>query len=176
MSATKRESVLALLLVAALFAWAAWEASGFPGRARVFPQFSSLAGLAATVGALIRTLGEEGEASTGPEASRPDEPERARAETEAAEESGPGADRARSFAGQVGAALPYLLWLGLLYLGVYLIGLTAASGLFLLHFLRYPGELPWSRAAAGAAGAMGVLLLLAYFVNLSLPGGVLLPL
>lgn len=163
MSAARREAAAFLLVAIALFAWGAWEASGFPGRARVFPQFSSLAGLAAGLAALVRALRGGEERPGGPAPSGPEEPDAP-------------ADRAPSFTAQVRAALPYLLWLGGLYVGIYLLGFAAASGLFLLFFLRYPGELSWGRAAVGAAGAEAVLLLLAHVVNLSLPGGLLIAL
>lgn len=148
-SGTPVERIAFLGLVGLSLAWAAWEARTFPPRARIFPQTVALAGLALTLAAVLREL----------VAARRTEPR---------DGSPP-----RPFLRHLRAAAPYLGWIGAYYLGIWLVGFPAASGLFVFLFLLRVAGLPRTRAVGAAVAVVAVLLALAMVLNLAWPEAVL---
>jgi hypothetical protein len=91
-----------------LLAGAAWNAQTFPDRARVFPQLIAVLALLLCAVELIRQI------SRGRAGATDAEP----------------AARPRTWAAQFRLGVPYLVWIGALYLAMYTLGFLPASFLF----------------------------------------------
>jgi len=104
-----REQLIFLGLVIVVFAWATWEATGFTGQARTYPLV--VGGAALVIGLLefviyAFTAGRAKDQPTG-----------------------------ESLVQRFRKALPFLSWLGGLYVLIYLIGMVVSSGIFTCLFL-----------------------------------------
>lgn len=127
------EQYIFLAVVLVLFAWAAYEALNFPTQAQTFPRSVALVAVAIVllemVAFFFTARGDSSSVDTG------------------AEEDAVPADSIRA---RFSGILPYLLWIGAFYVGIYLIGMVAASGIFMLLFLLLPGKMKWYYALLAA--------------------------
>ena len=118
MTQNAREQSIFLGLLLLIFAWAAFEANGFTGQARLYP-------FVVAVAALVIGLIEFALYAMKQRQHAPEQP---------AEETL--IERFRK-------ALPYLTWLVGLYATIYVIGMVVASGLFAALFLLREGKMRW---------------------------------
>jgi hypothetical protein len=133
-----------------LLAGAAWNAQTFPDRARIFPQLIAVLALVLCAIELIRQI-VRGRAGVG-----------ATAEV---------AERSRTWASQFRLGIPYLTWIGALYLAMYLFGFVAASFVFVALFLRRVASLSWVRSVTSSALLVTLLLVLGRFLHMVWPVG-----
>jgi len=112
-----REQLIFLGLIICLFAWATWEATGFTGQAKTYPL---TVGMAALVIGLVEFV--------------------AYAFTARRDENQPTGE---SLTQRFRKALPFLSWLGGLYVLIYLIGMVVSSGIFTCLFLIQKGKMRW---------------------------------
>ena len=133
-----------LVAVCLLFAAAAWTAQSFPPRARIFPQVVAVGGF--LLGLLAAARGFAGKGTLMEE-------------------------RPGHFLGHLRKAAPFLMWLMAYYVGIYLVGLLLASGLFVAAFLAREGRVRPYRAMIGGALMSGFLLLIGNVVGLDWPVG-----
>jgi len=66
---------------------------------------------------------------------------------------------------------PYLAWLGGLYVGIFLIGLLPAAGLFTLAFCLWVGKMRWWLALLGTLILLGLMYALGEAFNMRWPVG-----
>jgi hypothetical protein len=151
MRSETREEVVCLSIVMLLLAGAALNAQTFPDRARVFPQLIAALALVLCGIELLRQVvrGRAGAVSVDGEA----------------------AERPRTWAAQLRLGIPYLLWIGALYLGMFLVGYLAASFVFVALFLRRVASLSWARSLVSSALLVTVLLTLGRFLHMVWPEG-----
>lgn len=179
--ARELERLVFLVLVALLFAWAAWEAQSFPDRARIFPQIVALAALVLAGAAIVRAVlawrrarDRAVAAGAGP-AAQVREASEVRGEPGGAEVSEARLPpEARTFVRQLAAGARYLLWIAALYVAIYLAGFVPAAAAFVFLFLVVEARARWYAALGAALILAAGLLVLGAVLNLSWPEAVVL--
>lgn len=128
------EQLVFLLFLLALFGYAFWGSLDFPGQAQTYPRTVAGAAVLITLAELIAYLVNW---------YRDNLPDVADEDTLTA---------------RVMGILPYLGWLLAYYIVIYVIGMVAASGLFVFLFLYREGQVKWYYALL--AGVFIVLFLI----------------
>ncbi len=128
------EQIVFLVLLLLLFGWAFWSSLDFPGQAQTYPRTVAGAAALITLAELLAYIVNW----------------RKGALPEVAEEN--------TLTARFMTILPYLAWLLAYYVVIYVIGMVAASGLFVFLFLYREGEVKWYYALL--AGVFIVLFLI----------------
>lgn len=157
MRGKRTEQLVALLVLLAFFALAAWDATDFRGQARTFPLTIALVMVALVGLEFIVSLRRR-----APKASAEPTPDASIGETGSGEPT-------RTMSAQLRRILPYILWLLGLYLSIYLVGMVLACALFVFLFVWQVGKVPWYWALAAGLGAGLFLILLTNVMNLRWP-------
>lgn len=127
-----RADLALALLLAAVFAWAAWTALAFPQQARLFPLTVALVALVlALLQALLSLRGGGVPAATEPHAGA--------AVLEEQEEEIPPRERARR-------GLVFVAWVAAMLAGMWLLGFVAATAALALAYSRVTGRESWPAA------------------------------
>ena len=120
MTRHNREQIFFLFFLLIVFAYAAWDSMSFPTKAQTYPRTVALAAIVVTLIELVLyTL-----------STRKQKP------VDAADDVG-------VFTPQFMKILPYLIWLVVFFIVIYLIGIVLASGLFVFAFLLREGKMRW---------------------------------
>ena len=146
-----REQYIFLGLLLLVFAWAAFEANGFNGQARLYPFVISVAGL--LIGAVefgLFGFSQRGQGS--------------------AQSSG------ETLGQRFRKALPYLSWLIGLYATIYVIGMVISSGIFVFLFLFKEGKMRWYYALLSGILVIGFLIIMQDVMSLKWPKSLIDPL
>lgn len=146
-----KEQFIFLGLLLVLFAWAAFEANGFNGQARLYP-------FVVAVAALVIGVAEFGSFAFS---QRKQDPAAAAGET---------------LAQRFIKAAPYLAWLVGLYAAIYTIGMVVSSGLFAFLFLLREGKMRWYYALLSGILVIGFLILMQDVMSLKWPKSLIDPL
>ena len=115
------EQLCFLLIVAAVFAYAAWESQAFPRIAQIHPEIVSLVALVLCVIEAVRLFRGWFSGARG-------------------------AALAPTFIPQLRAGMPYVAWIAAYYAAIYFVGFLIASGVFTFLFLRFIGRASWHGA------------------------------
>lgn len=146
-----REQFIFLGLLLLLFAWAAFEADGFSGQARLYPFVVALAGL-------VIAIVEFGSFAFSQR------------------QQDPAAANSESLAQRFVKATPYLAWLAGLYAAIYVIGMVISSGLFAFLFLLSEGKLRWYYALLSGILVIVFLIVMQDVMSLKWPKSLMDPL
>lgn len=152
----RREEFISLVTLMLVLIWAAWDASSFPARARVFPQLIAIG--AAILGAVEMARLVIARRRGGPEIDAG---------------AGVAERRGRTWAAQAGAGAPYLLWIAGYYAGIGLLGFVPASFLFVSLFLARVAQVRWSMALVASAVLLAVLMAFGQAMSLAWPLGLI---
>ena len=119
MKRTNIEQLAFLIFLLALFGWAFWQSFSFPGQAQTYPRVVGGAAVLITAAELLSyiIIMIRGKA---PKVAKED-----------------------TLTARFLTILPYLLWLAAYYAVIYVIGMVAASGLFVFLFLLIEGKVKW---------------------------------
>ena len=143
------EQVVFLLILLGVFAWMAWESLGFASQAQTYPRLMATAAVILTLVELISYI----------ISSR-------------SEEDVP---LSQTLSGRFGGILPYLLWLLAYFAVIYVVGMVAASGLFVGLFLLREGEVKWYYAILAGLIVIGFLILMEDVMSLRWPRSIVDP-
>lgn len=132
-----------LIFLALSFAWVAWESLGFHVDAMRFPFVAGIAALCLIVIDFVETL-RKGET----------------VDTEARQDHTVGS---QSIVAQFIRTLPYFLWVGGYYIGIYAIGFLLSTGIFVTLMLVFLGHV---RVVIAVAGAIATMVFLQVFANI----------
>lgn len=146
-----REQYIFLGLLLLLFAWAAFEANGFSGQARLYPFVVSVAAL--VIG--ILEFGLFGWSQRGQDSTQ---------------------SAGETLSHRFRKALPYLSWLLGLYAAIYVIGMVLSSGLFAFLFLLREGKMRWYYSLLSGLLVIGFLLIMQDVMSLKWPKSLIDPL
>lgn len=150
-----KEQLIFLGLLIIIFAWAAWEATGFTGQARTYPLVVGTAALViglAEFGAYTFTLRRQASTQEG---------------TQSAGET---------LGQRFSKALPYLSWLAGLYAMIYVIGMVISSGIFAFLFLLREGKMRWYYALLSGISVIIFLIIIQDVMSLKWPKSIIDPL
>ena len=150
MRQSAKEQYIFLGLLLLLFAWAAFEANGFSGQARLYPFMVAIA-------ALIIGVAEFGLFAFSQRKQKPTET---------------GETLVERFA----KAAPYLAWLVGLYAAISVIGMVISSGLFASLFLLREGKMRWYYALLSGILVIAFLILMQDVMSLKWPKSLIDPL
>ena len=113
------EQLVFLLFLLALFGWALWSSLEFPGQAQTYPRTVAGAAVIITMIELVSYIVSWSNETL----------------TEVAPEN--------TLTARFMTILPFLVWLAAYYVVIYVIGMVAASGLFVFLFLYREGKVKW---------------------------------
>ena len=149
MTRHKIEQTVFLLLVLLFFAWATWQSLSFPEKAQTYPRTVAFVAVLITLVELGSYLWSVREQKSDEEAT---------------------------LTAKFIKILPYLLWLLACYAAIYVIGMVAASGLFVFLFLFREGKVPWYYALLSGVIVIAFLLIIQDVMGLKWPDSIVDPL
>lgn len=148
------EQYIFLTIALIIFAIAAYMALDFPTQAQTFPRSVALVAVAIVLLEMIAfAFTMRGDSDTD-------------------EETKPDIDSIRA---KFGGISPYLLWIVLFYAGIYLIGMVAASGIFMFLFLLLLGKMKWYYALLSAMLTVAFLITMEDVMSLRWPKSIIDP-
>ena len=146
-----REQLIFLVLVLLLFLWAGWDSLDFPDKAQTYPRTVAFAAAFIAVVELIAySIGMRSQTSNASEVS--------------------------TLGTQFVKILPYLVWILAFYATIYVIGIIAASGLFVCLFLIREGKAPWYYAIGAGIVVIFFLITIEDVMSLKWPRSLIDPL
>ncbi|SDL02838.1 hypothetical protein SAMN05192555_102216 [Franzmannia pantelleriensis] len=158
MSQRLREELLFMAVLAGLMGAALYMATGYPFTARLMPQVVAIAVLALlSVESVLTVRRYRAARRSGDPAS----------DGEHVGDTG----NEPVWGAKFRRTAPYLGWLAALYLGIYLIGLTASAAIFTVAFCRLVGKMSWLAALLGTGLLMAALFGLSEAFNMRWPVG-----
>ncbi|MEM7536586.1 MAG: tripartite tricarboxylate transporter TctB family protein [Chloroflexota bacterium] len=146
-----REQFIFLVLVLLLFLWAGWDSLDFPDKAQTYPRTVAFAAAFIAVVELI-AYGISMRSQTS------------------------GASEVSTLGTQFVKILPYLIWILAFYATIYVIGIIAASGLFVCLFLIREGNVPWYYAIGAGIVVIFFLITIEDVMSLKWPRSLIDPL
>lgn len=140
------EHYIFLTIVLILFAWAAYLALDFPTQAQTFPRSVALVAVGIVAIEMVAYLFVVWKSSDEVEPTAFD-----------------------SIRTRFGGIWPYLLWILAFYAGIYVIGMVAASGIFMFLFLLREGKMKWYYALLSAVLTVAFLITMEDVMSLRWP-------
>lgn len=151
-----RINFVSFIVIGVVFALMNLRSWGFRELATYFPVTITLLGVLIAFVAAIKVWRRERPAAE--QSALPDSGELGQART----------------AEEIASAGIYVLWLSSYVVLVIVIGLVAASPIFVALFLKRYADIGWMWSIAGAAGVSGLLFAFHSFLDVTFPSGVLL--
>jgi hypothetical protein len=161
MNASRRDELVGLLVLLAVFSGAVGGSLGFPPRARIYPLFVGGLGVLLSLAGLWTLARQE-----------PSGPETAEASGEAGR---PAEAQAESLGAAFGGIVPYLAWLLAYFVLMRIVGLVLASGIFVALFLRREGHVARGPAVGALVAVCAFLLVVGSLFGLHWPVSVVDP-